>query len=43
MIVPLVVHRQAHTNGKSNVHSTVFMSDTDKSGSALHIDYIKDS
>jgi hypothetical protein len=43
MVVPLVVHRQAHTNSKINVHTTVFMSDTDKSGSALHIDYIKDN
>jgi hypothetical protein len=43
MVIPLVVHWQAHTNGKSNVHSTIFMGDIDKSDSTLHIDYIKDS
>jgi hypothetical protein len=43
MVVPLVVHWQEHTNSKSNVHSIEFMSDTDKSGNALHSDYIKDS
>jgi hypothetical protein len=43
MVVPLVVHRQTLTNNKSNVHSTIFMSDTDKSGSALHSNYIKHS
>jgi hypothetical protein len=43
MVVPLVVHWQAHTNRKSDIHSTIFMIDTDKSGSALHNNYIKDN
>jgi hypothetical protein len=43
VVVPLVAQRQTYTNSKNDVHSTLFMRDTDKSGSALYSDYIKDN